>query len=80
MCTIGMQQRQPSVLHMIHAVPGKYRASHSSSLLALALCGCGVVARSMNSACLVPQLGGWSCGERDSALEHYLVAGVVPLT
>ena len=80
MCTIGVQQRELSVLHVMVAVPGECGASHSSSLLVSALCGCGVMAGSMHSACLVPQVGGWSHGDRNRALERHPVAGVPPPT
>ena len=80
-CAIGVPQREPSVLHVIvDAVPGECGASHSSSLPVSALCWHGVVAGLANSACLVPQNGAWSRGERDSAPERHLVAGVPPLT
>ena len=66
-------------LSLVDAVPGERGASHSSSLPALSLWwGCGDE-RSTNSACLAPHSSVWSCGQRDSALERHVVAGVPPV-
>ena len=51
-CAIGVQQREPSVLHLIVvAVTGECGASHSASFPALSLRQCGGEEGSLNSAC-----------------------------
>ena len=80
-CAIRAQRRGPSVLQgIVDGVPGDCGAGHSSSSPASAPCPRGGVVESANGACLVPQMEGWSCGERDSAPEHQLGSGAPPLT
>ena len=64
----GVQQRKPSVLHVIvDAVSGVEGASHSSSSLA-SVPRCDVGEKpSVKSICLTPRSGPCSCGERDWA-------------
>ena len=67
----GVQQCEPSVLHVIvDAVSGVEGASHSSSSLAsVPRCDAGEKPF-VKSICLTPHSGPCSCGERDWALER----------